>query len=157
MAASTIRPALRVDLSPSTHWYFEALSTSEIIQVGDLVQVNQSTRKAQLLAGATVSAGHKFYGISNSYWSSTMNDQQFRNLIEVIGVCIFEVTVASGTYQIGDALEYDASAGTGRLKSWETGNQLIAWVFEADTGTITSLKAYMNVFDPSYNLMESSS
>jgi len=158
--ASTYRSTLLQDLEEKLHRTFTVDTTSEDIYPGDLIEVNHSDRTVKLLEDDTVSSGYSFVGISNSTWQSSMPDSSLHKDIEVIGVCIVQATVASGVYTLdpaNNALEYDASTDDGRLKSWTIGNQIIGWVWEAETGTITTLKALIDIRNVNDGVLEVSS
>ena len=158
--ASTYRSKLLFQLMPEMNVTFEVNTSSEPINPGDLVEVGILTRKAQLLEDDTVTADHKFFGISLSYWKSGMPMATEMNKIHICGFCVVEGTLASGTYTMGQALEYSASSDDGTLEDWDLGNQLIGWFWDPDKSNVastTSARVLINVLDPSYGLLELSS
>jgi len=156
--ASSVRPVLRSDLSPMTHMYLHAdTSGTEAIKVGDIVEVATATQKVKLLEDVSASGGSKFVGIANSAWDPNANDAQLKTEIEIIGVAIVEVPVVSGSYTVGEALQYDDVADNGTWASWENGNQKVGWVHSCKTGTITSLKAMVDIYQQASGFLESSS
>lgn len=132
-------------------------TSSSDIQVGDLLEMKLTDQTVILMDDDQITSGYKLIGISNTYWATSMNDYALKTDIEVITAGVFEVTVDSDTYQIGDALEYSASSDNGKLKSFETGNTLIGWVWDCSTSACTTLKMLVNVLDLSFGLLEVSS
>ena len=158
MAASTYQAALLLDLMPALHTYLIVdTASSESIQVGDLVEMKLTDQTVILMDDDQITSGYKFVGISNSVWNSTMIDTALKTTIEVIGYCVVEVTVASAIYQRGEALEYDVSNDDGRLRSYQSTNQLIGWVWECKATAVTKLKALINIFSPDSDFLEPSS
>lgn len=140
------------------HFYLDVdTTTSSDIHRGDLIEMKLTDQTAILMDDDEVTSGYKFVGISNSVWETNMDQSALRKTIEVLGMCICEATVVSGTYQIGQLLQYDVTNDDGRLENWETGNQAIGWVIACGTGTITKLEILVNVLDPSTGLLEVSS
>lgn len=158
--ASTYRSTLLQDLEPKLRRTFIVDTTSEDIYPGDLIEVNHSDRTVKLLEDDTESSGYSFVGISNSSWQSDMPDSALKKNIEVIGVCVVQAVLTSGVYTIdpaNNAVEYDATNDDGRLKSWDTGNKIIGWIWECKTGTVTSAKVLINILNPSDGVLEASS
>ena len=160
MAESTYRLTLLHDLQIALHMYLEVdTAVSSDIHVGDLIEMKITDKTCILMDDEEVTSGYKFVGISNSVWETGMDMSTLKKTIEVLGMVICQATVASAVYQIGDALEYDASADDGTLKSWDTGNQVIGWVIGASSvsAAITTLEVLVNILDPSSSLLEVSS
>lgn len=162
--SSTYRSELLRNLNEMLMPYtFRVLSTSETIQSGDLVELNYTTGYIQLLEDDAITDNHKFIGISDGYWDSTMNDATIRNELPVLGFCLVEAPLVSATYQFGEALMYDAGNDDGRLISWDgsSSNQIIGWYWESNPDTVdvaqTSGKVLINTLEAVCNMLETSS
>ena len=157
MSGSSYRSQMIVDLMPKLRLYLNAdTSSSDVIQPGDLLEMKLADKTVILMDDdQPTSSSYKFIGISNSYWDPKMNDALLKKTIEVIGFCIVHAIMDSGTYVIGEAVEYSVASDDGHLKSWQTGNQVVGWIWDVDpTQAVTGAHVLINVLDPSCKLLE---
>jgi len=161
MAASTYKLKLRLDALPVLRKSFPVNVNTEPISPGDIVELGDLTGTLLLLQDDQCTADYKYVGIADGTWNSSLNDSA---LIAAVGIPVilygvFEAILASGTYVFGDALEYNASTDDGSLAAFTTGsdNQLIAWIFDSVTGTVTSSRVFVNVLDNRVGTLETTS
>lgn len=102
--------------------------------VGDLVSYESAA--AVLMDAVTESA--TFVGVSNGKVAAGSTG----TYIPIFPRCIVEISLSSSTYNLGEALIY-ASKNT--LATATAGENAIGWLYQPDTGTVTSGKVLFDV------------